>query len=141
MSRQTIKIWSEGARSAASRILTGIPIGWIVEFKEDTRSLEQNRRMWAMLKEVSNQVEWYGTRLTDEEWKDVFSAAIKKAKVVPGIDGGFVVLGQRTSRMTVKEMSDLMMLMEAFGAEQGVQFSAPDTDDGRYLKVVEAEFI
>jgi hypothetical protein len=43
---------------------------------------------------------------------------------VPGLDGGFVVLGQSTSKMTKAEMCDLQTLMEAFGAEKGVRFSA-----------------
>lgn len=37
-----------------------------------------------------------------------------------------MILGQRTSKMTVREMADLMTLIEAFGAEKGVRFSAPE---------------
>ena len=90
------------------------------------RSIEQNRRMWAMLRDVSRQVVWHGQKLQDSEWKDVFSAALKRQKVVPGIEGGFVVLGTSTSRMTVAEMGEMMELMEAFGAQQGVRFTAPE---------------
>lgn len=96
----------------------------VLTVKPSTRSLEQNARMWAMLTEISEQLEWYGHRLTAEEWKDVFSAAMKRAKVVPGLDGGFVVCGQSTSKMTRAEMSEMQTLMEAFGAERGVRFSA-----------------
>jgi NinB protein len=91
-----------------------------------TRSWQQNKRLWAMLTDVSRQVNWHGQRLTKEEWKDVFTAALKRQKVVPGIDGGFVVLGSSTSRMTMAEMGDLITLMEAFGAQQGVKFTAPE---------------
>lgn len=99
----------------------------VVEVKPETRSLEQNARLWAMLTEISQQVDWYGNRLTPEEWKDVFSAAMKRSKVVPGLDGGFVVCGQSTSKMTRAEMSEMQSLMEAFGAERGVRFSAMET--------------
>lgn len=95
----------------------------ICEIKMKTRSLEQNAKMWAMLAEVSDQVNWYGNKLTSDEWKDVFSASLKSQKVVPGIDGGFVVCGQRTSKMTKSEMAELIELMMAFGAERGVKFS------------------
>lgn len=98
----------------------------VLEIKPETRSDKQNRRLWAMLREISQQVVWHGNKLTDEEWKDVFTAALKRQKVVPGLDGGFVVCGQRTSKMTKPEMSELQMLMEAFGAEQGVMFSASE---------------
>lgn len=76
--------------------------------------------MWAMLGEVSRQVDWHGQKLEPGEWKDVFSAALKRQKVVPGIDGGFVVLGSSTSRMSKAEMGELMTLMEAFAADRGV---------------------
>lgn len=98
----------------------------VVELKEATRSLEQNSRMWAMLTDVSKQVDWYGRKLTPEEWKHVFSASLKKQDVVPGLDGGFVVLGLSTSKMTIREMGELMELMEAFGAQRGVRFSCPE---------------
>lgn len=91
--------------------------------KPQTRSLEQNARLWAMLTDISEQVEWYGRKLTPENWKHVFTAALKKQDVVPGLDGGFVVLGQSTSKMTKSEMADLQTLMEAFGADKGVKFS------------------
>ncbi len=90
---------------------------------ERRRSLEANAKMWAMLTEVSQQVVWHGQKLSKEEWKDVFTAALKRQKVVPGIDGGFVVLGSSTSKMSVEEMSALIELMMAFGAQQGVEFA------------------
>jgi hypothetical protein len=96
---------------------------------KETRSTAQNARMWAMLQDVANQVIWHGRKLAKEDWKHVFSASLKKQDAVPGIDGGFVVLGQSTSQMTIPEMSDLMMLMDAFGANNGVRFSAPDYED------------
>jgi hypothetical protein len=96
--------------------------------KPETRSTAQNSRMWAMLEDVSRQVEWHGRKLSKEDWKHVFSASLKKQDAVPGIDGGFVVLGQSTSKMTVREMNDLMTLMEAFGAEHEVRFSAPEPE-------------
>lgn len=106
------------------RQISQAPEGYVCIVKEATRSLEQNARMWAMLTEISQQVNWYGNQLSPEEWKCVLTAALKKQKVVPGLDGGFVVIGSSTSKMGVREMNELMELMEAFGAEQGVRFSA-----------------
>lgn len=94
-----------------------------LEIRPEKRSDAQNRRLWAMLADISAQVDWYGHKLTSEEWKDVFSASLKRTKVVPGLDGGFVVCGQSTSKMTKAEMSELQELITAFGAERGVSFS------------------
>ncbi len=114
----TKSIWPKlkGALIAGQRM--------VLEIKPATRSLEQNARLWAMLSDISKQVDWYGRKLTPDDWKHVFSAALKKQDVVPGLDGGFVVLGLSTSKMTKSEMCDLQTLMEAFGAEKGVRFSA-----------------
>lgn len=95
-----------------------------IEVKKETRSSAQNRRLWSMLTDLSEQVNWHGRKLTAEEWKHVTTAAIQKQDVVPGIDGGFVVLGKSTSKMTKGEMVELQDLIEAFGAQQGVKFRA-----------------
>ena len=101
----------------------------IVECRAETRTLAQNSRLWAMLTDISKQVVWYGRKLTPEDWKHVFTAGLTKQEVVPGIDGGFVVLGKSTSQMTKAEMSELQELMQAFGAQQGVKFTAPEYID------------
>jgi hypothetical protein len=91
--------------------------------QQKTRTLEQNSLMWALLTDLSKQVDWYGNKLTPDEWKDVLSASLKKQKAVPGIDGGFVVIGARTSQMGKREMSDLCELIQAFGTEHNVIWS------------------
>lgn len=99
----------------------------VVEVKPETRSLEANARMWAMLTEISEQVDWYGKKLSPEDWKHVFTASLRRLDVVPNLDGtGFVALGLSTSKMSRREMAELQELMEAFGAEKGVLFSAAE---------------
>ena len=95
----------------------------VIEQREMTRTLDQNAKMWAVLDDISKQVDWYGRKLSSEDWKHVLTASMKKQEAVPGIDGGFVVLGISTSKMTVSEMRDLIELAHAFGAEHGVDFS------------------
>ena len=121
--KQTFFLINSQVKQSAMLAIKMASEDMICEIKKKTRSLEQNAKMWAMLAEVSDQVNWYGNKLTSDEWKDVFSASLKSQKVVPGIDGGFVVCGQRTSKMTKSEMAELIELMMAFGAERGVKFS------------------
>ena len=80
--------------------------------------------MWANLEDIAQQVIWYGQKLDKQEWKDVLTAGLKKQKIVPGIEGGFVVIGARTSKMSVAEMNELIELAVMFGAQQGVKFRA-----------------
>lgn len=124
--RRTFILAHDLARRNAMRAVADAPPGYVIEVKPKTRSLEQNSRMWAMLGDISKQVRWYGQTMQPVEWKDMLTAGLKKQKVVPGIDGGFVVVGASTSQMSVKEMTDLIDLMGAFGAERGVVWSGEE---------------
>jgi hypothetical protein len=95
---------------------------YVVTIREPKRSLVQNALMWCLLNELADQVDWHGQKLTAENWKDVCTAALKKQQVVPGIEGGFVVLGTSTRRMTKVEMSELIDFIYYFGSQHGVEF-------------------
>lgn len=94
-----------------------------VEVRAETRSTAQNRMLWSCLGDIARQVEWHGQQLDAEAWKDMATAALKRQRVVPGIDGGFVVLGQRTSKMTRAELSELVDFLHAFGDQHDVAWS------------------
>lgn len=112
------------ARRRAVEAVQRAPDGMVVRISPATRSLEQNAALWAMLGDVAAQVVWHGRKLDADSWKNIFSSSLKRQDVVPNLDGtGFVVLGQSTSKMTKAEMSDLLELISAFGAERGVVWS------------------
>ena len=113
------------AARMAGRGLEAGPVELVLRRPKNQRSLDQNRRLWAVLSDVSRQVEWYGRDLPKEAWKDIFSAALERQDVVPGLEGGFVMIGGRTSKMTKQRFADLLTLIDAFGAEHGVQWSDP----------------
>ena len=124
MSRALVIIKSAAERAKAARWIAAAPWGTRVEFKTSKRSHPQNDLLWARLTEISLKVVWHGQRLTPTDWKDIFTAALKKARVVPNIDGdGFVLLGLRTSTMTKQEMTALLDLIDAFAVQQGVTFA------------------
>lgn len=111
---------------AGEMVKRGLPAGPVcLHITRPKRTLDQNAKLWPMLGDVSRQVEWYGQKLRPEEWKDVFTAGLKKQRAVPGIDGGFVILGAHTSTMTVRELSELVEIIYAFGAEHDVKWSEP----------------
>lgn len=59
--------------------------------------------------------------MSPDDWKDVLTANWhREVRMAAGIDGGVVMLGQRTSKMTKEQMAELIDLMLAFGAERGV---------------------
>ena len=113
---QMLKAWQA--------VMKGIDAGpVIVTLSGPTRSSEQNRLLWALLNEVSAQVNWYGQKLSPEDWKNVCTASLTKQSAVAGIDGGLVMIGASTSKMSKAEFSDLLEVVYSFGAQQGVTFS------------------
>lgn len=101
----------------------------VVTITRPRRTLDQNAKLWPMLTDVAKQVEWvkdgYPCRMKPEEWKDLFTASLRKQSMAPGIDGGMVVLGLHTSRLTKRQFSDLIEVIYAFGSERGVEWSEP----------------
>ena len=95
-----------------------------LEIKPETRSTEQNAVLWARLTDIADQINWYGKKLSPQDWKHIFSSSLRKLEVVPNLDGtGFVALGLSTSKMTKGEMQELNELILAFGAQHEVNFS------------------
>jgi hypothetical protein len=91
--------------------------------KKNRRSVSQNSMMWALLGDISDQVEWHGQRLSKKDWKWIFTAAIRKQRMVPGIEGGMVYLGEPTSGMSKQEMADMLYLIMSFGSDHYVVWS------------------
>lgn len=100
-----------------------------ISIRPETRSTAQNRLLFSCLDDISKQVVWHGKKLDKLDWKNIFSATMHKLEVVPNLDGtGFVALGQSTSKMTKKEMSEMIELIHAFGSERNVRWS--ETSNG-----------
>lgn len=128
MTKPSFPLRNEMDRQRAIALLQKVDLsaGWTWSLKEEARTDAQNRRMWAMLRDISRQVEWYGEKLSEEDWKHVFSAAVQKQRAVPGLEGGFVVLGISTRKQSKQWFSDMFEVMEAFAAEKGVRFTTAD---------------
>ena len=124
MTRAVIVLTQDTERQKAARWAAQLPPGTRVEFKAPKRSLPQNDRMWAMLTDIATQLKWHGLRLTADDWKLIFLDALKReVRMVPNLDGnGFVSLGRSSSDLSKQEMTDLIDLISAFGANHGVVF-------------------
>lgn len=102
-----------------------------VEELAPSRTVEQNAKLWSMLHDIAKQVKWPVDGLmqymTEDDWKDILSAGLKKnQRVAQGVEGGFVILGVRTSKMKVGEMAELIEFIQYFGDEKGVVWTKDD---------------
>ena len=125
MSRAVLILHRQSDRDRAASWVRQAPWGTRITFQEAKRTTDQNARMWAMLTEVARQVEWDGLKLSADDWKLIFMAALKQElRMVRNLDRtGFVQLGRSSSDLSVAEMGDLMDLIAAFGAREGVTFN------------------
>ena len=81
------------AWQAACRFLElGRAVKVTVDEVKPTRTLDQNAKLWAVLTDISRQVEWHVDgrmqKLEPEDWKDILSAGVTKSqRVAAGIEG------------------------------------------------------
>ena len=101
-----------------------------VKVEDVARTLDQNSKMWPMLADFAKHVPWPvngNMQLIDsDDWKAILTAAFEQeGRMAPGLRGGFVFLGARTSKYTKKRMADFITFLYAEGNERGVPWSEP----------------
>jgi hypothetical protein len=93
---------------------------------QETRTVEQNSAQWPILQAFSEQLRWpvdaEMVKMTEEEWKDVLTAAFKgeTIRLAKGLNGGVVMLGLRTSKFSKKQFSEYLEFLHATAALKGV---------------------
>jgi hypothetical protein len=107
---------------------------WILSIKPETRSQAQNRLMWPILSVFARELLWpvngAMVKMERDDWKDVLSAAFKgeTVRMAQGLNGGIVLLGQRTSKFTKAQFSDWIEFLYATAADRGVKLPAWEGD-------------
>lgn len=133
MGQAVILLTNRSTREQFCRWVMAAPPRTIASLKGVKRSIPQNSRLWWMLTQVATQATWAGKKRTTDDWKDLFTAAVKSAaggfEAVPGLEGGLMILGLRTSQMSSGEMAELQTYMESWCAQNGVTLG--DFEDGR----------
>jgi len=115
------------ARANAIQAVKEAPDGHWVQVMEPGRSGEQNAAMWPILEAFSKQLQWpvngQMVYMTPDDWKDLLSAAFRQetVRVAMGLDGGMVMLGQRTSKFTKRQFSEWLEFLHATAVARGVQ--------------------
>lgn len=132
MSRVLLILHTDDLRAKAIDWIRKAPVDTRVTFQGPKRTLAQNDRMWAMLTDVSVQLEWNGAKRSTQDWKLLFLDSLERAlghepDIVPSLDGdGYVRLDGSSSKLSVEEMKQLIELIFAFGSNHGVTFHEPE---------------
>lgn len=117
------------------------PDGWIVELHEPKRSIEQNAALWSLLNQIHKQRPTHqGVKMSPELWKAVFMQALGAEMVfVPTLEGdGVFPIGHRTSHLTKGEFSNLIELILAWTAREGLIIEHFDAEASPPARVGEA---
>lgn len=124
--RQTYRLVHDQARQRAEQAVKSAPYGYVVTVGEQTRSNEQNALLWPLLQAFADQLQWPVNGrmewLAPESWKDILTCAFEgeQASVCPGLNGGMVLLGQRTSQYPKKKFAEFIEFILATAAERDV---------------------
>lgn len=132
MSQSFVLINETVRRNCISAILNA-PANWVVAIKEPKRSADANAKMWAMLSDVAK-ARPEGRQWTPEVWKCAFMHSLgHQVAFAEGLDGsGPFPIGFRSSKLSVRQMSDLIEVITEYGTRNGVVFS--DTRDGGWME-------
>jgi hypothetical protein len=115
---------TKGNRAKAVQGVVKAPDGYVLELREPKRSDEQNAALWGLLNQIQRQRPTHnGVKMTPELWKTVFMDALgAEMRMLPKLDGdGFFPIGHSTSRLTKGEFADLLTLMLAWCAREGLR--------------------
>lgn len=124
--KQTFILVHEEARRRAVRAVMDAPDGYAVKIQPPTRNLDQNAALWPLLTEISRQLEWpvngAMVKLSPDEWKAIMTAGYRaeSVRLAQGVNGGVVMLGERTSTMSKRDFSEFLEFIHWFCAERGV---------------------
>ena len=112
----------------------------VCKIAELRRKEAQSSVFHAMVRDISKQAQFSGTRRTEKQWKHLLVSAHQMAtsdcEAVTGLEGEMVILNREsTSDMSIKRMSSLIDYTAAWSAGNGVIFSADDS----FLQYPEAQ--
>ena len=126
---RTINLAHEQARRFAVQCVQNAPSGFVVRVEAPKRSLDQNAMLWPLLECFARQLEWPVNgrmqKLESDEWKYILTAAFRNEtqRIAMGLNGGMVILGMRTSKMTKQQFSEFIEFIIATAADRGVDLS------------------
>jgi hypothetical protein len=132
MSRHLIKLTGRRSRELAKVGIDRAPDGWLLELKEPKRSDEQNRALWGLLNQIQKQRPMHnGVRMSPDLWKATFMQALGvEMLMLPTLEGdGYFPVGHRSSVLTVGEFSQLIELILAWTAREGLTIEHFDGEE------------
>jgi len=125
MPKALLIIQNDIIRQRAIDWIKRVPLGWRVTIDEPKRTLEQNDYMWSLFTDIASQGRLRGRKLATDTWKVTFMQALgHKVAFAETLDGeGVFPIGMSSSKLSKKDMADLITYIIQWGDEQGIKFT------------------
>ncbi len=127
MAKVTIRLRTPAQREHAKRMIDRAAPNDVMKLAEETRNDRQNRCMWARIKDIMEQ-KTDGRQWNADQWKLRFLNALgAEMQFLPDLEEkGFFPVGHSSSVLTVEQFGALLTIIDAYGAQHGVQWSNPE---------------
>lgn len=133
--RQSYILLNDRIKANAIEAVRQAPEGYSVVISEKPRTMDQNAKMWAMLQDIAI-AEPDGRRWVKETWKSAFMHSLgHQVQFCEGLDhSGPFPLGFKTSKLTVKQMADMITCIQEYGDRHQIKWSVPiEKEKGGFL--------
>lgn len=123
--KQLFKLVNQDVRRRCLEAIKAAPEGFVVKISEPSRTLDQNAAQWPILQAFAKQkqlcVNGKMEFVSDEEWKDVLTAAHREELArVASYGGKMIILCKRTSKFSKQEFSDWLEWLNASAVIDGI---------------------
>lgn len=129
----------KGVEAAIAKGKSGEP--WTLELRERTRTDDQNDALHGLITQIMKQRPTHnGIRMDKVLWKATFMEALgEEVRFIPKLDGdGLFPLGLSTSKLSVSRFAELIELVLAWCAREGIavqHFDSQGTGGGDVSRV------
>lgn len=126
--RRTVFLDTKRGREHAHRLIDAAPDDYVCRVSQRTRTDDQNRKLWPMLADIQRQVPGMEGFSAEDMKLRFLNALGVELRFLPELEGaGMFPVGLRSSTLTVTQFSALIELLLKYGAENGVEWSDPET--------------
>lgn len=78
-------------------------------------SEEQRRLLNSACSDLARDLTWHGQRFSKDDWRHFLAGTAKGWRMVPGINGGFVMLGASSLSLTKAEATEALTMAFELG--------------------------
>ena len=98
---------------------------WLITFQrlEEKRRDVQNRRYWAIMHQVAEQLRVNNENMSVDTWHEWAKRRFIGVREIVLPDGEIAILGMTSTELSVQDFSDYMQMVEAWAVDHGVIFN------------------